>query len=246
MLCVGGWLLGTNKHKNKYVCAPPALIHKILKNMASMRRQNKPLRSSMFANCFFDILCAIPDSIHENKHIDYLHHKFDTLKNHDIRRKLFADYEFAKVYGDLFDDFLLAIARKVYSLIPILAFNPDRELILIIVLYYENIFFPHSRIKHAHANVETAVKAEAEKKADEVVEKHVEKKADEVVETEVEKKADEAIEKKVEVEADDECPPITTMTLQPIDNTPTEQIYLKDFKFNESDSSDEEGVPIYL
>ncbi len=240
MLCVSGWLLGTNKHKNKYVCAPPALIHKILKNMASMRRQNKPLRSSMFANCFFDILCAIPDSIHENKHIDYLHHKFDTLKNHDIRRKLFADYEFAKVYGDLFDDFLLAIARKVYSLIPILAFNPDRELILIIVLYYENLFFPHSRIKHAHANVETIVKekveVEVEKKADDAVEKHVE--------AEVEKKADEAIEKKVE--AEDECPPITTMTLQPIDNTPTEQIYLKDFKFNESDSSDEEGVPIYL
>jgi len=98
---------------------------------------------TLFANAFFDLFCIVEDGRPKGPSpLEQLEAKFAYFEDNPHPGRKFADYTFPASFGDGFEDLLMAVARKVYTLIPLIAFNQDRELVYIIVSFYSQM---HSR-----------------------------------------------------------------------------------------------------
>jgi hypothetical protein len=99
---------------------------------------------TLFANAFFDLFCIVEDGrgVKGPSPLEQLEAKFAYFEDNPHPGRKFADYTFPASFGDGFEDLLMAVARKVYTLIPLIAFNQDRELVYIIVSFYSQM---HSR-----------------------------------------------------------------------------------------------------
>ena len=116
----------------------------------------------LFANAFFDMFCNIEGGKTSISPIEQLRLKFTYFENNNHPGKIFSsEYNFPEIYGDRFDDIVLTVARKIYTLIPILAFTQDRELVIIIASYYDNLF-KTTRTTRTNSDVEPESGPDAE------------------------------------------------------------------------------------